>query len=306
MTVFGVSAGSASISLLLASPLADGAFDRAILHSPGAGRPLATLADAERAGRALGDDLQALRELSASEVFACTSLLTPKVRGLTTPRVLRPIRDGWLLPEDERPVFQQGRIRRMPMIVGTNADEGTSLTRAWPIDTLPAWRDQVETNFGPAAAQAYALYPARSDAEARHAVATMFADTQFNYGARLLAQSMARVEPRTWKYLFTRRRPHQQDGPHHGDEVPYAFGTVSCAPEGKQADCDARDEELSRVMRKAWIAFATDADPNTGGVPQWDAYRAGDDNHLVFGNRVEPGAAWRKPQLDFLERFYGA
>lgn len=305
ITVFGVSAGSASISLLLASPLAVGAFDRAILHSPGAGRPLATLADAQRAGRALGEDLHALRQLSASEVFARTSLLSPKVRGLTTPRVLRPIRDGWLLPEDERPVFQQGRIQRMPTIVGTNFDEGTSLTRAWPVDTLGAYRDQVETNFGPSAAQAYALYPAHGDAEARGAVAAMFADTQFNYGARLLAQSMAKAEPRTWKYVFTRRRPQQQDGPHHGEEVPYAFGTVDCAPEGRQADCDACDHDLSRVMRKAWLAFAADADPNTAGVPRWDAYRAADDNHLVLGDRVEAGAAWRKPQLDFLERFYG-
>ena len=40
VTVFGVSAGSASISLLLTSPLAAGLFDRAILHSPGAFRPL--------------------------------------------------------------------------------------------------------------------------------------------------------------------------------------------------------------------------------------------------------------------------
>jgi para-nitrobenzyl esterase len=306
ITVFGVSAGSASISLLLASPLAGGAFDQAILHSPGAGRPLATLADGERLGLTLGADLDALRQLSASEVFARTSQVTPKVRGLTTPRVLRPIRDGWLLPEDERPVFQQGRIRRMPMIVGTNADEGTSLTRAWPVDTLAAYREQVDTNFGPAAAQAQALYPARSDNEARGAVAAMFADTQFNYGARLLAASMAKVEPRTWKYLFTRRRPHQQDGPHHGDEVSYAFGNVASAPAGQQADSDTQDEAVSRVMRKAWIAFAAAADPNTQGVPQWDAYRASDDNHLVLGNRVEPGAAWRKPQLDFLERFYGS
>jgi para-nitrobenzyl esterase len=61
ITAFGVSAGSASLSLLLASPQAKGAFDRAILHSPGAGRPLATLREAEEAGLRLGPDLVALR-----------------------------------------------------------------------------------------------------------------------------------------------------------------------------------------------------------------------------------------------------
>ncbi|MCE3269722.1 MAG: para-nitrobenzyl esterase PnbA [Ramlibacter sp.] len=304
ITAFGVSAGSASISLLLAAPAAKGAFDRAILHSPGTGRPLATLQDAERAGRAWHADIDALRALSVQEVLARTTQFNPAVRGLTTPRMLRPIRDGWLLPEDERPAFQAGRMHAMPLIVGSNTDEGTLLTRAWPIDTLDAWHAQVDTNFGPAAGEAAALYPARTDAEARPAVAQMFADTQFNYGTRLLAQCMSRLEPRTWKYLFERRRPDQADGPHHGEEVAHAFGNVDAAPPGETAEHDATDAALSQAMRKAWVAFATHGDPNTSGVPRWDAYRASDDNHLVLGDAVRPGAAWRRPQLDFLERFY--
>src|SRR4051812_33487240 len=130
---FGVSAGSASISLLLASPAAQGLFHSAILHSPGAGRPLATLAEAEAAGMRLGRDLQQLRALGARELFEQTAQLNPAVRGLTTPRVLRPIQDGWLLPNDERAVFKSGRIRPMPLMVGSNADEGSLLTRSWPI-----------------------------------------------------------------------------------------------------------------------------------------------------------------------------
>ncbi|MDB5958361.1 carboxylesterase family protein [Ramlibacter sp.] len=304
ITAFGVSAGSASISLLLAAPAARGLFDQAILHSPGAARPLATLPDAERAGLALGADLAALRALPASELLARTSLLNPAVRGLTTPRVLRPIRDGWLLPEDERPAFQAGRMHAMPLIVGSNRDEGTLLTRAWPVDTLAAWREQVRSNFGGCEDEAMALYPAADDAQARPAVAAMFADTQFNYGTRLLAQCMARREPRTFKYLYTRRRPQQVDGPHHGEEMAHAFGNVAAAAPGEQADFDARDEALSAIMRKAWVAFAGKGNPNTAGVPQWDAYRVGDDNHLVLGDEVLPGAGWRKAQLDFLERFY--
>ncbi|NML45830.1 carboxylesterase family protein [Ramlibacter sp. G-1-2-2] len=298
VTVFGVSAGSASISLLLASPRARGAFDRAILHSPGAARPLADLQQAEAAGAALGE-LAALRALPASEVLARTSLMNPKVRALTAPRVLRPIRDGWLLPEDERPVFQQGRLHAMPMIVGSNTDEGTVLTQSWPTDTLAAYREQLDRNFAGAQAEAAALWPAGRDAEARPAVAAMFADTQFNYGTRLLAQSMAKLEPRTFKYLFTRRRPGEQNGPHHGGEVAHAFGNVAVT-----GASDGVDEALSQVMRKAWVAFAAAGDPNTSGVPQWDPYRPADDNHLTLGDRVEAGGPWRKAQLDFLDNFF--
>jgi para-nitrobenzyl esterase len=304
ITAFGVSAGSASLSLLLAAPRARGAFDRAILHSPGAARPLASLQDAEQAGLKLGTDLAALRALPAKEVLARTSVLNPAVRGLTTPRVLRPIRDGWLIPEDERPAFQGGRLHVMPLIVGSNTDEGSSLTRTWPVDTLAGWRAQLQSNFAAAPAEAESLYLAHTDAEARPAVAAMFADTQFNYGTRLLAQCMARHEPRTWKYLFQRRRPGQAAGPHHGEEVPYAFGTVHEAAPGETVRADEADEALSAAMRRYWVNFATAADPNGGGVPRWDAYRAGDDNHLVLDREIRPGADWRRAQLDFLERYY--
>jgi len=302
VTAFGHSAGSASISLLLTAPAAEGLFQRAILQSPGAARPLASLQDAERAGLVLGSDLAALRALPAHEVLARTPLLTPAMRGLTTPRVLRPIRDGWLLREDERSALRAGRLHAMPLIVGSNVDEGSLLTRTWQVDSVAAWRQQLDANFGGAVAEAAETYPAGSHAGARRAVAAMFADTQFNFGTRLLAQAMARREPRTWKYLFTRRRPGQPDGPHHGDEVGHVFGTLDAAGSGAH---DAVDEALSRTMRKAWVAFAASGDPKVAGAPTWDRYRPADDNHLSFGEGIQPGAAWRQRELDFLDRFFG-
>jgi para-nitrobenzyl esterase len=306
VTAFGVSAGSASIALLLASPMGKGLFQQAILHSPGAGRPLATLADAEQAGRALGDDIDALRDLNAEDILAKTSLLSPKVRGLTTPRVLRPIRDGWLLPEDERPVLKSGRIHAMPLVVGSNADEGSSLTKTWPADNLEQFNSLVHTNFGDAAPQALRAYPAAADGDARPRVGEMFADTQFNYGTRLLAETMARKEPRTWRYLFTRRRPHQKDGPHHGEEVTHVFGTYAESAPGQPADFDDGDAAVSAAMMKAWVAFARNADPNSPGLPHWAPYDPAQENHLAFGSTIEAGRGWRKERLDFLDRFYDA
>lgn len=293
VTLFGMSAGAASTSLLLTAPRASGLFQRAILQSPGAGRTLATLAQAERAGQALGADLDALRALPWPELLARTSLLTPKVRSLTMPRVLRPICDGWLLPRQERDALRQGHLQAMPLIVGTNADEGSLLTRAWAVDGVAAWREQVDANFGALADEASALYPVREDGEARMRVAQMFADTQFNYGARLLARGMARLEPRTFKYLFLRRRPQAVDGPHHGDETAHAFGNV-----------EAGEQELARTMGRYWVRFAATGDPNGPGLPCWDSYRAADDNHQVLDVPVSAGGRWREPQLDFIERFY--
>lgn len=308
VTVFGVSAGSASISLLLGSQQARGLFQQAILHSPGAGRPLAGLDDATRAGAALGADIEALRALDAATLFSRTGELNPKVRGLTTPRVLRPIRDGWLIPEDERPAFRAGRIAPMPMIVGSNADEGTLLTREWPLNTLADYTALMERNFGPMTAEAMRLYPAAADAQARPAIAALFGDTQFNYGVRLLAQAMAARGQPVWRYLFNRRRPDQKDGPHHGDEVVHVFGTLQRTL-GQSAEAptfNEADRALSREMMGAWARFATTGNPNGPGLARWPAYDPQADNHRVMDWPLAKGACWREAELDFLDGYFDA
>lgn len=305
VTAFGVSAGSASISLLLTSPLAKGLFQQAIMHSPGAGRPLASLDEAQAAGAALGADIAALRERSTGDILGMSALLTPKMRGLTTPRILRPIHDGWLLPSQERAALKASRLQTMPIIVGSNADEGTTLTAAWNIDTLAKRADVVAANFAGLEQEVEKLYPAESDEQARGSVARMFADTQFNYGVKLLADTMSTHAPRCWRYVFTRRAKGRSDGPHHGGEVAYVFNNLndlSAVPDAPAFD--TTDEAISIAMMKAWARFAWDGDPNGPALPQWPAYRSDEDRHLEFGNEVREGQGWRSAQLAFVDWFY--
>ncbi|MDB5729394.1 MAG: para-nitrobenzyl esterase PnbA, partial [Noviherbaspirillum sp.] len=298
VTAFGVSAGSASISLLLASPLCMGMFDQAILESPGTGRRLASLDDAEAAGAVLGDDIAALRRLSATELLAKTPLLAPKVRGLTTPRILRPIRDGWVLPEDERPVFKSGRLHKMPIIVGVNADEGSEATASWPVGTLQQYHELLDASFPGMARTALELYPASGDADVRARVAQLFADTQFNYGARMLAHSMSAQGADVWCYVFTRRRAHRQDGPHHGQEVHYVFGNLAAPYPRELPSFDDKDQEISSAMMKTWVAFAATGNPNGADWNTWAKLDPEQENYLEFGDPVRNRAGWRTAQLE--------
>jgi para-nitrobenzyl esterase len=303
VTAFGVSAGSASIALLLVSPRARGLFDRAILHSPGSCRPLAPLAVAERAGLALGGDLDALRALPARELFAKTPLLVPKMRGLTVPRVLRPIRDGVVIPSDEMPALAAGAFQAVPTVLGTNADEGTKLTSGWTVDTLEAWRRLLDESFGPMAARAAAAYPTHDDASVRRRVAELFGDTQFDFGTRTLARAIAGAGAPAWRYVFTRRPASQRDGPHHGDEVPYAFDTLDAHAAAGGPRYDDADRALARTMHAAWLRFARDGDPNGGDLPHWPRYDARTDPHLELGDRVATGSGWLAQRLDVLDAF---
>jgi para-nitrobenzyl esterase len=136
VTVFGESAGASLLDMVLVSPLSEGLVHSAILQSPGAMRPLSSLAEASEIGKVVGTDIAAMRAMPAKQVLATTDQIVPAVRRLTTPRALGPILDGWVVPRTDTAAFASGEIRRVPLIVGGNSDEGRLFVRNWPIHTV--------------------------------------------------------------------------------------------------------------------------------------------------------------------------
>ena len=308
VTAFGVSAGSASLSLLLTSPLAEGRFDRLILQSPGSFRPLATLAEAQAAAvEAFGPSIGPWLGVPAGELLGETGRLAPKVRRLMAPRVLRPIADGTVVPHDERHAYDTGAFHRVPVLVGGNLDEGSRLTAGWPIATVDAWRDLLALEFGPRADEAAQLWPVDSADEVPIGLGELFGDTQFSLGARGIAKAVAATGTPAWRYLFTRPRPVApgipSDGPHHGEEVPYVFGTLNASggPEGGVKPTEPADWQLSAAMGSAWVRFAATGDPNGAGLPRWPTVGDDGEPYLILGDDIEVGQGHRRPQLDFLD-----
>jgi para-nitrobenzyl esterase len=304
VTLFGVSAGSASIVQLMACESAHGLFSGVILESAGAFRPLCPLDEAEAQGALLGNDLAALRALSAEAIFARTKEIVPQVRALTKPRALRPILDGHLIRENDRDAFKAGRVAKVPTIVGSNWDEGTIFVGTWPVETIAKYRTLVEQNFGAMTEEALALYPAPRDEDARAATATLFADTQFNFGTRGIAQEMTRHQPKTYRYLFTKRGRFTRRPPDHGLEVSYVFGNLDAWPDKMPMPYDKGDRAMSDTMMDTWVTFAATGDPNGADTPVWAPYNAVRDNYLEFGDMVRAGTGWRTIYLDFLERYF--
>jgi carboxylesterase type B len=299
VTLFGVSAGAASISLLLTSPLARGLFQQTIQQSPGAFRPLSSLGEAEAAGLKLGRDISELRKMPADEILKNTSLFVPQQRGLTTPRVLRPIRDGWIIPRDEREAYAAGDIIAVPSIVGTNADEGSKLTATWQVKTAEQLDALIAESFGAQAERARTLY---AGSDVRRSVAEMFADTQFNVGARGVMRGLRDKGAPVYRYLFTRRRPGS-GAPNHGDEVPYVFASLSVAAALDPQPFDHDDLALAETMQDAWVRFAATGNPNGGSLPPWPV-SDGREDYLELDGTIGVAHGWRQPQLDFLDGYF--
>ncbi len=120
ITIFGQSAGAGSVQALMASPLTDGLFHRAI-HMSG-GSPLASLgggmsqADAEETGIELGavadKGLDALYEMRAADIVKCGFMLKGGLR-------FRPCVDKYVLARAPGDVFQLGEAKDASLMIGS-------------------------------------------------------------------------------------------------------------------------------------------------------------------------------------------
>jgi para-nitrobenzyl esterase len=302
VTAFGVSAGSASIGLLLTSPLVQGLFQRTILQSPGIWRPLTPLDEAEAAGASLSLDLRALRQLSAAEMFAKTSLVNPAVRAMTGPRTLRPINDGWSVTEDDRTSWKRGAFEAMPMIVGSNAEEGSLFTGTWPVKTPADFQGLLTSSFGDMAAEAATLYPGGTEAEVAESLAFLFGDTQFTFGTWGSGQCAASQGQQVWRYLLARHPGGRAWPPKHGEDVTYTFGNLQHT-DVQEGEIGPLDEAVSGAFMRSWVRFAYGEAP--GGTEfDWPQVTADASPYLRLGDEIAVGQGWRMEQSRFLDRYF--
>jgi carboxylesterase type B len=294
ITLFGCSSGSAAIAAMLTIPRTQGLFGQVILESAGSFRPLCPLDEAEHWGSVVGDDLAAMRALDAGALAAMTEKIGPKVRQLTTPRILRPIWDRALIRQDEMDAYRDGNYYAVPAIVGSNANEGGFYVDTLPIRTPGEYRAYLEGNFGAHVDEAAAVYPGNDEAHVLESLAAVFGDTQFTLGARGLARALRRREPKTYRYLFA--QPTAGKLPVHGGEQTFVFGTGQ-----NWADADRR---VSETIGELWANFARTGDPNGTGLPAWTPYDVDRDSYLTLDTDFRPGTAWRTAALDFLASYY--
>ena len=148
VTIFGESAGGISVSMLCASPLAKGLFQRAISQSGGSfgptnpqsypGENMQTLAVAQEANAnwaktAFGDDYT-LEQLRAAEAKA--------VMGGFGGSGGWPVTDGYVIPDDQYKLYEAGKYNDVDVLIGYNSDDSASpsAAAATRIRSAPAMR----------------------------------------------------------------------------------------------------------------------------------------------------------------------
>jgi para-nitrobenzyl esterase len=306
VTVFGESAGAIDVLYLMASPAATGLFQRAIAQS---GPPMgiaATEALGQVQGRLLARELgpdtaggavAALRKKSAAEVLAIAERLL--AAGQFRPG---PVVDGWLVPDAPGRVFATARQQKVPLLIGSNAREMTTLKYYLPPGerTVAGYRKWLETTAGPKAAELAALYPAQADAEVEGALIDATTDLLFTCPSRFAARANEAAGLPAYQYQFVRVLPGGESlGAYHAAEIGYVFGVkLAWLPR------EAVDDQLSAAMSRYWVAFATTGKPEVPGLPSWPRAAAAGDQYLELGPTITVKSGLRRATCDLLEPLY--
>jgi para-nitrobenzyl esterase len=127
VTIAGESAGSISVSALMASPLSKNLIAGAIGESGGitGTLPAAPLSQAEQTGAKFAAELGA-RSLAGLRAMNSQQILEPATKGGFASVGRFPITiDGYFLPQDPGAIYAAGRQSHIPLLIGWNSEEMT-------------------------------------------------------------------------------------------------------------------------------------------------------------------------------------
>lgn len=301
VTVFGESAGAIDIIHLMASPQSAGLFHRAIAQS---GAPMAAmfpLKMGEMQGVGFAKRLVAdtTAPLSAMRAASTADVLATGTKAMATGQLFGPIVDGWVLPDMTVRIFESGRQLKVPLLIGTNALEMTTLRGYMPRmePGAPGVTKWVGQTFGSAAPQVLAAYPVSDSAAAPRVALELATDLLFTCPTRIAARLMRRAGAPVYRYQFTRVLPGGESlGAYHGAEIGYVFGNqLPWLPH------EPVDNRISATMMGYWTRFAATGDPNGGDAPHWPLDAADRPVSLELADVAAPVEGLKGPACDAME-----
>jgi para-nitrobenzyl esterase len=200
-----------------------------------------------------------MRRLSPEVLINATP--SPAPGFWTTHTVLfEPTVDGWILPDTMDNLYLQHKENPVPLMIGNNANDGTTLSAGANM-TVPEYVSFLKERFGKDADAVLLKYPANSTAEVQLQLAQIMTDYDFTDSVKFAAGSMGDLRPDTYLYRYSYILPGQSNGAFHGSETFLLFGVPVPA-----------DPAVADNVVDLWTRFAKTGNPNGGMNVTWPNY----------------------------------
>ncbi|XP_029633054.1 acetylcholinesterase [Octopus sinensis] len=321
VTLFGESAGAASVAFHLVSPLSRSKFDRAILQSGSLTCPWAVISreEAFRRSKVLAEKFKCSPVDTAWDIYKCLKAQPAKdfpdyvwyvVEGISQfPFVL--IVDGTFLVETPEISLATQNFKRVPLLVGSNKNEGTYFLAyfrkdIFDIETNALISKEIFRILSDTLIEYYPQYPTKLNSFGRDAVLYQYTNwenpddkisnrnkldqlvTDYNFLCQVnqLAEAYSNAGEKVYYYYFT-QIPSQSPWPkwvgaYHAAEIEYIFGS----PVDRSKNFLDNEVELSKKMMRFWTNYAKTGDPNKNwgeqNLQEWPVHTAAQKEYLYL------------------------
>jgi len=247
-----------------------------------------------------------LRSLSMEAMLAVSSNLNSDAATNWAPVV-----DGVELTDTPENLASQGKIANVPVMVGTNLNEGTNFMPDYIRNMTAAQYPQfLIQEYGTKVGTELAiLYPVSAYESVWWAMDHIWTDLSMRCGARRTARWSVDVGNPTYLYLFQHEPWFLKLDPYvgvcHGSELFFVFNQ-----EG--ALIDAPEIQLARNMVTYWTNFAIYGNPNgnmTASASKstlafWPLYDAVNDQNQILDLNISTGTGLDKDMCDYWDSLY--
>ncbi|MFS4432355.1 carboxylesterase/lipase family protein [Chryseobacterium sp. S90] len=297
--IFGESAGGASVINQMGSPKAKGLFQKAIAQSP---CMYAFYSDSNTAIKSTVRLLETLG-LKSSEILKLWNLPVKDLVDASVKIVdeiaevkpgniaFQPVLGDDVLPVAPYLAISKGIGSTVPLIVGSNQDEGTMFATLPVARIMPINDDLIsrflEQNYPSQIAKikdAYKSIPIQARS------VKMGGDSSIMRSVNKIAESMTAVNTvYTYRFRWTSNYLIQKGlSSFHSLEIPFVFKNLqSIEARAMLKKTDENEiENLSHTMSQAWINFAHTGNPNISGEIEWPAYDMDTRPCIVFDQKI--------------------
>ena len=303
VTIFGESAGSFSVSGLMASPLTKGLIRKAIGESGaffGTSLAVKPASEAQLEGEKFAASIGAssiddLRAKPAAELLEAS----------TKQHIEFPVTvDGSFFAEDPTATYAAGNQAHVPLLAGWNAQEGwAGMIFEKDKPSTDTYKTHIQDRFKTDADQVLQLYPGTTDEQATQLATDLSGDLFIAYSTwKWLEFQRATGQAPVYRYEFDDAPPSTPSrGAYHSAEIEFVFEALP----SKNLPWRPEDTKLSDLISTYWTNFAKTGDPNGPGLPQWPAYSKDAGNevmHLSFDPKAAPDQ--NHARYEFLGAYY--
>ena len=291
ITIVGESAGSMSVSALMASPLCKNLFAQAMGSSGSVMgfQKISSLKEAEQKGVALAKqigckNIKELRALSAEEL-----LKRAAIKSVPTYNI-----DSYFLTEQPVETFEKGNQTKVPLLIGGNNQEMSPLSLlAGKQPTVENLKASARYLFGNNTDEAFQLYGISTDKDVLEQPGINLASDLFLDYSTWKWGNMHKLtsgQP-VYRYRYCHPRPAmavkgkvaglaggvqdanegqtnvpQDKGAVHSADIEYAMGTL---PTNRIYDWQPEDYMISNIFSQYYINFVKTGNPNGLGLVEW-------------------------------------